>query len=175
MRSSLTPVFCWPDSVTPRRQQKGSHFEHRFVCRGRTHSHARRLLRQQVFPPHLVRFAYGRADAEGHHCRARKHILRRTSRRFFNILDYVKNASLKTSAMSKIRRPSLFIPNPKAFVRSVLAKLAPGTITPYWTHALVGAAMRLAPPKMVLAYVHSLQKDIRRRALAKQARLAKQE
>lgn len=85
------------------------------------------------------------------------------------------NTYFVTSAMSKIRRPSLFIPNPKAFVRSVLAKIAPGTITPYWTHALVGAAMTLAPPKMVLAYVHSLQKDIRRRALAKQARLAKQE
>ena len=77
--------------------------------------------------------------------------------------------------MSKIRRPSFFIPTSKAFVRSVLAKLAPGTITPYWTHALVGAFMTLAPPKVVLAYTHSLQKDIRRRALAKQARLAKQQ
>jgi 17beta-estradiol 17-dehydrogenase / very-long-chain 3-oxoacyl-CoA reductase len=77
--------------------------------------------------------------------------------------------------MSKIRRPSLFIPTPKAFVRSVLAKLTPGTFTPHWSHALVGAAMALAPPKMLLAYVHSMQKDIRRRALAKRARLAKQE
>ncbi|KAH8990457.1 hypothetical protein EDB92DRAFT_1816665, partial [Lactarius akahatsu] len=62
-----------------------------------------------------------------------------------------------------------------AFVRSVLAKLAPGTVTPYWSHALVGAAMALAPPQAVLGYVHSLQKDTRRRALAKRARLAKQE
>jgi 17beta-estradiol 17-dehydrogenase / very-long-chain 3-oxoacyl-CoA reductase len=85
------------------------------------------------------------------------------------------NTYFVTSAMSKIRRPSLFIPNPKAFVRSVLAKLAPGTVTPYWTHALVSAVMTLAPPKMLLSYVHALQKDIRRRALAKQARLAKQE
>ncbi|KAH9013623.1 3-ketoacyl-CoA reductase [Lactarius deliciosus] len=85
------------------------------------------------------------------------------------------NTYFVTSAMSKIRRPSLFIPTPKAFVRSVLAKLAPGTVTPYWTHALVGAAMALAPPQAVLAYVHSLQKDTRRRALAKRARLAKQE
>jgi 17beta-estradiol 17-dehydrogenase / very-long-chain 3-oxoacyl-CoA reductase len=95
----------------------------------------------------------------------------------FNVFDYVKRvrSSLQISAMSKIRRPSLFIPNPKAFVRSVLAKLAPGTVTPYWTHALVSAVMTLAPPKMLLSYVHALQKDIRRRALAKQARLAKQE
>jgi 17beta-estradiol 17-dehydrogenase / very-long-chain 3-oxoacyl-CoA reductase len=77
--------------------------------------------------------------------------------------------------MSKIRRPSLFIPTPKDFVRTVLAKIAPGTITPYWTHALVSAVMTLAPSKVVLAYTHALHKDIRRRALAKQARLAKQE
>jgi len=81
----------------------------------------------------------------------------------------------QTSAMSKIRRPSLSIPTPKAFVRTVLAKVAPGTLTPYWTHALVSAAMGLAPSKLVLAYTHALLKDTRRRALAKQAKLAKQE
>jgi 17beta-estradiol 17-dehydrogenase / very-long-chain 3-oxoacyl-CoA reductase len=81
----------------------------------------------------------------------------------------------QTSAMSKIRRPSLFIPTPKAFVSSVLAKIAPGSITPYWTHALVSAAMGLAPSKVVLAYTHALLKNTRRRALAKQAKLAKQE
>jgi len=77
--------------------------------------------------------------------------------------------------MSRIRRPSLFIPTPKAFVRAVLAKIAPGTITPYWTHALLGAVLSLAPSKVVLAYTHSLMKDVRRRALAKQAKLAKQQ
>ncbi len=77
--------------------------------------------------------------------------------------------------MSKIRRSSMFIPTSKAFVRAVLAKIAPGTITPYWTHALVGVAMGLAPSKVVLAYTHALLKNTRRRALAKQAKLAKQE
>jgi len=77
--------------------------------------------------------------------------------------------------MSKIRRPSLLVPNARSFVRSVLAKLAPGTITPYWPHALLGAAMGLPPPKLVLAYTHSVLKTTRRRALAKQAKLAKQE
>ncbi|KAI0294105.1 3-ketoacyl-CoA reductase [Multifurca ochricompacta] len=90
------------------------------------------------------------------------------------VVEHV-NTYFVTSAMSKIRRASLFIPTPKAFVRAVLAKLEPGTVTPYWTHALVSAVMTLAPPKAVLAWTHSLQKDIRRRALAKQARLAKQE
>ncbi|KAI0272050.1 3-ketoacyl-CoA reductase [Russula aff. rugulosa BPL654] len=90
------------------------------------------------------------------------------------IIEHV-NTYYVTSAMSKIRRPSLFIPTPKAFVSSVLAKIAPGTITPYWTHALVSAAMGLAPSKVVLAYTHALLKNTRRRALAKQAKLAKQE
>jgi 17beta-estradiol 17-dehydrogenase / very-long-chain 3-oxoacyl-CoA reductase len=81
----------------------------------------------------------------------------------------------QTSAMSKIRRPSLFIPTPKAYVRAVLAKIAPGTITPYWTHALFSAVLSLVPSKMLLAYTHSLLKDTRRRVLAKQAKLAKQE
>jgi 17beta-estradiol 17-dehydrogenase / very-long-chain 3-oxoacyl-CoA reductase len=77
--------------------------------------------------------------------------------------------------MSKIRRASLLVPTPKAFVRVVLSKLVPGTITPYWTHALIGAVMRLAPSNVVLAVTHSHLKDIRRRSLAKQAKLAKQE
>ena len=77
--------------------------------------------------------------------------------------------------MSKIRRPSLFVPTPKALVRVVLSKLVPGTTTPYWTHALVGAVMGLAPSNVVLAFTHSHLKDTRRRALAKQAKLAKQE
>jgi len=77
--------------------------------------------------------------------------------------------------MSKIRRPSLFVPNARSFVRAVLAKLAPGTITPYWSHALLGAAMGLPPPKLVLAYTHSAPKATRRRALAKRVKLAKQE
>lgn len=46
---------------------------------------------------------------------------------------------------SKIRRPSLFIPTPKAFVHSVLAKLAPSsTFTSYWTYATVGVALARA-------------------------------
>ena len=76
--------------------------------------------------------------------------------------------------MSKIRRASLLVPTPKAFVRVVLSKLVPGTTTPYWTHALFGAIMGLAPPSVVLASTHSHLKDTRRRALAKQAKLAKQ-
>ena len=53
---------------------------------------------------------------------------------------------LVTSAMSKIRRPSMTIPTPKQFVKAALGKVGvgigggvsmPGTMTPYWSHALI--------------------------------------
>jgi hypothetical protein len=53
---------------------------------------------------------------------------------------------------------SLFIPIPRAFVRVVLATLAQGNVTPYWTYALVAAVMGLVPPKVTLVYTHSLLK-----------------
>jgi len=50
---------------------------------------------------------------------------------------------LVTSAMSKIKRPSMFVPTPKQFVKAVLGKIgrtggAQGwayTSTPFWSHA----------------------------------------
>lgn len=86
---------------------------------------------------------------------------------------------LVTSAMSKIRRSSLFIPNPKNFVKSVFGGLGKrqgaqeryATSTPYWTHALmhfgientVGVYSSLAN-KLNLG----MHKSIRVRALKKQ-------
>ncbi|CAI5755745.1 unnamed protein product [Candida verbasci] len=90
---------------------------------------------------------------------------------------------LVTSAMSKIRRSSLTIPNPKQFVQSTLNSVGRrngaqerfATSTPYWTHALmhfginntVGVYSKLAN-KLNL----NMHKSIRTRALKKQARLA---
>jgi len=93
---------------------------------------------------------------------------------------------LVTSAMSKIRKPSAFIPNAKNFVKSVLAGAGKrngaqeryATSTPYWAHAFmhfgientVGVYSRIAN-KMNF----DMHKSIRVRALKKQARLAKQD
>lgn len=52
---------------------------------------------------------------------------------------------LVTTAMSKIRRTSLFIPNPRTFVKTTLAKVGRSggaqnmayTSTPFWGHALI--------------------------------------
>jgi 17beta-estradiol 17-dehydrogenase / very-long-chain 3-oxoacyl-CoA reductase len=90
---------------------------------------------------------------------------------------------LVTSAMSKVRRPSLLVPAPRAFVRSVLAKLgrsggAQGwayTSTPFWSHgamqwalgATVGFMGRMAVRQNMV-----LHESIRKRALRKVQREA---
>ena len=51
--------------------------------------------------------------------------------------------------MSKIRRPSMAIPTPKAYVRAALSKIGvpggalekPYTSTPYWAHSLGDAVV----------------------------------
>ncbi|RCK59134.1 Very-long-chain 3-oxoacyl-CoA reductase [Candida viswanathii] len=90
---------------------------------------------------------------------------------------------LVASAMSKIKRSSATIPNPKQFVKSALSSVGRrggaqdryATSTPYWTHALmefgientVGVYSKLAN-KLNL----QMHQSIRARALKKAARLA---
>ena len=55
--------------------------------------------------------------------------------------------ALQVSNLSKIRRPSMTTPTPKAYVRSVLSKVGlpcgalwtgrPYVVTPYWSHAVI--------------------------------------
>lgn len=92
---------------------------------------------------------------------------------------------LVTTAMSKVRRTSAFIPNPRGFVKSALAKIGRGgfqrnsnTITPWWGHALMlWAVESTVTVNNTLAIYYNLvmHKDIRKRALKKAAREAKKE
>jgi 17beta-estradiol 17-dehydrogenase / very-long-chain 3-oxoacyl-CoA reductase len=91
---------------------------------------------------------------------------------------------LVTTAMSKIRKTSLFIPNPRNFVKAVLGKVGRSggaqnmahTSTPFWGHALmqwwientVGLGGRYA-----LAKNRDKHESIRYRALKKAEREAK--
>jgi len=58
----------------------------------------------------------------------------------------------------------------RAFVRVVLATLARGNVTPYWTYALVTAVMGLVPPKVTLVYTHSLLKGCQEACRSKNRR-----
>jgi 17beta-estradiol 17-dehydrogenase / very-long-chain 3-oxoacyl-CoA reductase len=88
------------------------------------------------------------------------------------------------SAMSKVRRPSLLIPNEKAFVRSVLSKIGRrgGSVgftnsgSPYWTHAVfafVTTGITGVYSSLVRGINLSMHVDIRKRALRKREREAK--
>ncbi|KAI1824561.1 hypothetical protein F4861DRAFT_505446 [Xylaria intraflava] len=90
---------------------------------------------------------------------------------------------LVTTAMSKVRRPSLLIPSPKPFVRAALGKVGAGgwqntayTYTPHWTHALMAWCIENTlgiGSYVVLTVNKSMHADIRNRALRKAAREAK--
>jgi 17beta-estradiol 17-dehydrogenase / very-long-chain 3-oxoacyl-CoA reductase len=87
-------------------------------------------------------------------------------------------AYLITSAMSKIRRPTMMVPNPRAFVTSVLQSLgrsggAQGiayTSVPYWSHAIVTWALTTVigtMGKIPLGFNKSMHEGTRKRALKK--------
>jgi 17beta-estradiol 17-dehydrogenase / very-long-chain 3-oxoacyl-CoA reductase len=91
---------------------------------------------------------------------------------------------LVTSSMSKIRRPSMLIPNPKDFVRTVLGKIgrsggAQGiahTSTPYWSHGIMHWALATflgLSNAFIVDMNGASHEDIRRRALRKQEREGK--
>ncbi|KAI1911680.1 hypothetical protein LOZ39_005934 [Ophidiomyces ophidiicola] len=90
---------------------------------------------------------------------------------------------LVTSAMSKIRRTSMTIPNPKSFVRSTLSHIGRSgglatyshTSVPYWSHALMAWGITSflgAMSKTVLGVNKTMHESIRRRALRKAEREA---
>lgn len=88
---------------------------------------------------------------------------------------------LVTSAMSKIRRPSLMVPSAKGFVRSVLKSVgrtggAQGwgwTSTPYWTHAIMQwglGGIAGINDRWVVGVNQGMHEGVRKRALRKKER-----
>jgi 17beta-estradiol 17-dehydrogenase / very-long-chain 3-oxoacyl-CoA reductase len=93
---------------------------------------------------------------------------------------------LITTAMSKIRKSSALVPNPKQFVRAVLSKIgrsggAQGiafTSSPYWSHGLMHWFLSrfVGERSQTLVNINrGMHEDIRRRALRKAARDAKKQ
>lgn len=90
-------------------------------------------------------------------------------------------AYLITSAMSKVRRTSASIPDPRAFVKSVLGKIgrnggSPGyaySSSPYWSHGLMAwflTSVAGVMNKVVLGQNRGMHESIRKRALRKAER-----
>ena len=101
----------------------------------------------------------------------------------YNVQVELVQSYLVTSAMSKIRRSSALVPTPRAFVKSVLGKIgrtggAQGwtyTSTPYWSHAMMQWGINVfvgSGNKLLLTYNRWMHRNIRKRALAKQARIS---
>ncbi|KAH7324643.1 hypothetical protein B0I35DRAFT_349644 [Stachybotrys elegans] len=101
----------------------------------------------------------------------------------YNVDSYLILSHLVTTAMSKIRRPSLNIPTAKSFVRAALSKVglggfinAPKTYAPWWPHAFMIWAVEKIPGvnnSTVISINKSMHVDIRKRALRKREREAK--
>lgn len=91
---------------------------------------------------------------------------------------------LVTTAMSKIRKPSLFIPNPRNFVKAVLGKIGRSggaqkvayTSTPFWGHAIMQWWLENTVGlggSLVVGQNKKFHEQIRKRALRKAERDAK--
>ncbi|RDA83823.1 hypothetical protein CP532_5143 [Ophiocordyceps camponoti-leonardi (nom. inval.)] len=102
-----------------------------------------------------------------------------------NVDAYLVLSHLVTTAMSKIRRPSLLIPTARGFVSSALAKVglggyqsAPNTYTPWWSHAAMLWVIENVPgvnSSLTIGQNKKMHVDIRKRALRKREREAKQQ
>jgi 17beta-estradiol 17-dehydrogenase / very-long-chain 3-oxoacyl-CoA reductase len=86
------------------------------------------------------------------------------------------NSYLVTSKMSKIRKPTMTIPTPKIFVRSVLKGIKSGpVITPFWAHGLMAFALSWIgrESSVVVSGNKSMHLAIRKRALRKREKAQK--
>ncbi|KAF4974792.1 hypothetical protein FZEAL_8346 [Fusarium zealandicum] len=98
---------------------------------------------------------------------------------------YLVLGHLITTAMSKVRRPSLLVPNARNFVKATLGKVglggfqtAPNTYTPWWSHAFMLWLIENVPgvnSPITVYFNKKMHVDIRQRALRKRAREAKKQ
>ncbi|RSM14227.1 Very-long-chain 3-oxoacyl-CoA reductase [Fusarium oligoseptatum] len=102
-----------------------------------------------------------------------------------NVDVYLVLSHLVTTAMSKVRRPTLLVPNARNFVKAALGKVglgsyqtAPNTYTPWWSHSFMLWLIENIPgvnSPITIFYNKKMHVDIRRRALRKAAREAKKQ
>jgi 17beta-estradiol 17-dehydrogenase / very-long-chain 3-oxoacyl-CoA reductase len=85
-------------------------------------------------------------------------------------VEHINTYFVQTN-MSKIRKSSLMVPTPNAFVKSVLANCG-GAIssTPYWSHRILDWITDFIPKGLLIDQSYKLHIDIRKRALRKRER-----
>lgn len=99
----------------------------------------------------------------------------------YGITVSLMQAHLITSAMSKIRRPTLTVPTPKVWVKAALSKIGRNggsphfsySSSPYFSHGLMAWFLTCVMGvwnKTVLSMNHDMHKSIRKRALRKMER-----
>lgn len=103
----------------------------------------------------------------------------------FNVDVELILSHLVTTAMSKIRRPSLLVPAARPFVKAALGKIgrggyqtAPNTYTPWWSHSFMLWFIENIPgvnSPITIGVNKKMHVDIRARALRKAAREAKKQ
>lgn len=102
-----------------------------------------------------------------------------------NVDVYLVLSHLVTTAMSKVRKPSLLIPTARNFVKTALGKIGSGgyqtasnTYTPWWSHAFMLWFVETVPGifgGVTIGQNKKMHVDIRRRALRKKEREAKKQ
>jgi 17beta-estradiol 17-dehydrogenase / very-long-chain 3-oxoacyl-CoA reductase len=77
------------------------------------------------------------------------------------------------SKLSKYRKPSLFVPSASKYVKCALSYLGgPAVAQPYWAHAIATTMFDALPQSIVHSRVMAFHLGIRKKGLAKRARLA---
>lgn len=78
------------------------------------------------------------------------------------------------SSMAKMRK-SFTVPSPDQFAEAALRLVGSSPrLQPYWVHYAIGFAITLLPLSKQVSYVAGLHRNIRKRALRKKERIAKQ-
>jgi 17beta-estradiol 17-dehydrogenase / very-long-chain 3-oxoacyl-CoA reductase len=76
-----------------------------------------------------------------------------------------------TTKLAKIRKTSLSVPSPEAYVRWAAAHIGyEAAISPYWSHALQLWVADLLPAPVAIAFVGSMHHGIRKAGIKKEAK-----
>lgn len=78
-----------------------------------------------------------------------------------------------TTKLAKIKRASLFVPNPTTYARSAVAAIGHdslGSVTPYWPHAIQLWALKSLPEVVSSRMLLSMHSGIRKAGMKKAER-----